>query len=102
MKFKTENEIITELGLKLKRIRLEKNLTQREVSEKTGIDRSTISQMENGKAGTLLYFIKLVNLYGKSEELLKIFHTPEVSPMEIYKLQKKRRKQATAKKFKKD
>jgi transcriptional regulator with XRE-family HTH domain len=98
----SDQEILTELGRSLKKIRLNLNMTQKESAERVGMDRATLSLMENGKASSLNYFLRLVKLYGKTEELLSVFRLPEISPMEMYKLQKKKRKKAGAKSKPKD
>lgn len=99
-KYKSDKEIFIELGQRLKKIRLNKNLTQKEVAKKTGIDRATISQIENGKPTLLSYFLKLVKLYDKLEDFLDVFYTPDISPMEMYEVMKKKRKRATSEKYK--
>ena len=91
-------DVLSDLGHKLKRIRLNENLTQKEVSEKTAIDRATISQIENGKNTSVIYLLKLLNLYNKLDDFLKIITLPEISPIELYKLEKKKRKYASKKK----
>jgi len=93
-----KTEILTDLGIKLKKIRLNENLTQKEVSEKTGIDRATISQIENGKNTSVVYLLKLLNQYNKLEDFLNVLYLPEISPIELYKLDKKKKKYASSKK----
>ncbi len=51
---------------KLKKIRLEKGISQKELSEKTGLTRQTIHNIENGKK-----YPKLYNII-KIAEVLKI------------------------------
>ena len=99
-KFKSDKELFIELGQKLKRIRLLKNLTQKEVAKKTGIDRATVSLIENGRPTTLSYFFKLIRLYDKIDDFMQVFYLPQVSPMEMLELEKKRRKRASGDKLK--
>ncbi|MCD4747476.1 MAG: helix-turn-helix domain-containing protein [Bacteroidales bacterium] len=47
--FLTEQEILEEIGKRLKKIRLQHNLTQKEMSEEVGLSVSTISLIEQGK-----------------------------------------------------
>ncbi|MEA3436976.1 MAG: helix-turn-helix transcriptional regulator, partial [Thermodesulfobacteriota bacterium] len=44
--FLTEQEILEEIGKRLKKIRLQHNLTQKEMSEEVGLSVSTISLIE--------------------------------------------------------
>lgn len=51
----------------LKQIRIEKNISQEQLSEKSGLHRATISRIESGKIGwnidsELVYFTTLQNL----------------------------------------
>ena len=96
MKYYSDADILNELGNLLKKYRLNLNMTQKEVAGKIGIDRATLSLIENGKTSSLMNFLRLVKLYGKTEELLNILKLPEISPMEMYKLQKKKRKKASS------
>lgn len=55
----------------LKKIRLEKGLTQQEVADKTNISISMLAMMENGyRRGSDETKIKLANFYKKSVESL--------------------------------
>jgi HTH-type transcriptional regulator/antitoxin HipB len=47
-----------EIGAALRRIRLERNLTQSEVAERAGLRQAVISNIENGHEGT-----KITTLY---------------------------------------
>jgi len=46
--------IVTELGKILRQVRLQQNLTQEKLAGKTGLSRSAIYEMENGKTATSL------------------------------------------------
>ncbi len=74
MKFESMNnvKIQTELGRRLKRKRLEMNLSQDQVSERSGISRRTVTNTENGKGCSLLTLIALcrsLNLLFKLDTL---------------------------------
>ena len=67
---KIEREMIKVLT-DLKKIRLEKGLTQQEVADKTNISISMLAMMENGyRRGSDETKIKLANFYKKSVESL--------------------------------
>lgn len=61
------------LGDNIRRIRLERGLTQVELSKKLKVDRSYVSNVEQGKKNpTLTTMEKIANVLGVStEELLK-------------------------------
>ena len=56
------------LGEKLKRVRMERKITQKTLAERLGVSRITLSRWENGKVyppvRTLLEYQKLFNLEG--------------------------------------
>lgn len=96
--YQTTKENLKELGLKLKKKRLRLNLTQLDISEKTGINRSTLSQIENGSNFSLKYLIMLFKTYGLLDEFIDLIVVPEISPIELFKLKSKQRQRASKKK----
>ena len=95
--------ILEKVGTGLKQLRLKKNITQDELSKISGLDRTTISQLENGRAATLLTLVQVLRALDELD-LLNVFSVEqEVSPLAMAKLKKKSRQRASKKKkFKKD
>ena len=86
--------IVQELGKYLREERLLRNWTQRQVAEKTGLDRSTISQIENGRISNLLSFVQILRALEKLEGL-SVFRTAvQISPMQMLRLEQQRRQRA--------
>jgi transcriptional regulator with XRE-family HTH domain len=94
----SDTAIIKELGKQLQQMRLNKNLTQGKLSEITGLDRVTISKVENGRAATLLTFVQLLRALDKLQLLEAFDSEPEISPMQVAEMQAKYRKRASKKK----
>jgi len=91
--------IVKEIGGKLKELRLKKNITQDELAKISGLDRTTISQLENGRPATLLTLVQVLRALDKLD-LLNIFsEEPEISPLQIAKLKKQKRQRASKKKL---
>jgi transcriptional regulator with XRE-family HTH domain len=67
------NDEAQKLGDNLKKIRTKKGITQIEISKKLGVNRSFVSNLENGKTNpTLATITKLAQVLGVStNELLK-------------------------------
>jgi transcriptional regulator with XRE-family HTH domain len=67
------NESAKKLGGNMKRIRLEKGMTQGDICRKLGLDRAYISNLENGKKNPTLETIEKIAkaLDIQIEELLK-------------------------------
>ncbi len=86
------------LGTFIKQSRLQQNKTQQQVADAAGINRSTLVQFEQGGGGTLLSFIQIM----RAIERLQLFEHFEVkqqfSPLELAKLEHKKRQRASAKK----
>ncbi|MCP9762881.1 helix-turn-helix domain-containing protein [Lacihabitans soyangensis] len=87
--------IITELGKQLKRMRIRANITQQELAAKSGIFRSTISEIENGRVSNMLSFVQI--LRGLEQlDVLGAFVVPDsISPLMVAEQQAKYRKRAT-------
>jgi len=90
--------ILSLLGSFIQHTRLQQNKTQQQLADLSGLNRSTIVQIENGGGGTLLSFIQLL----RALESLHVFRNFEVqqqfSPLQLAKLEHKKRKRARAKK----
>jgi len=67
-----DTAIVSQLGLFLRQIRLEQNLTQENLAVKAGLSRSAIYEMENGKSATSL--ITIVQVL-RALEHLDLFNT---------------------------
>jgi len=87
-------DICAEIGKKLKSIRINANLTQRQLAEKSGISLMTISGFESGRSQvSLLTFIQLLRALEHLEVIEQHFLQPEpVSPRLLYKMKRQRRK----------
>jgi transcriptional regulator with XRE-family HTH domain len=55
----TDFEILTEMGQRVRLSRMAQNLTQQALAEKSGLNRSTIRDLENGKALNILSLIQV-------------------------------------------
>ncbi len=89
--------ILELLGDFIQQTRLQRNQTQEEVATAAGVNRSTIVSMENGGGGTLLSFIQVLRSL-EQLHLLRHFETKQgFSPLELAKLELKKRKRASNK-----
>lgn len=88
---------IIALGQRYKATRIALQITQQEVSEKTGVSMSTIRRFENGLTFnlTLAHFIAMLQAIGFADNLEEVI--PEIlpDPNILYKLQNKQRKRAS-------
>jgi transcriptional regulator with XRE-family HTH domain len=93
----TDGSIIKTIGTYIKHQRLEQNKTQAQVAKEAGINRWTLSQIENGESITLATLIRILRVLDLLH-VLEIFTVEEeVSPIEYAKLKEKRKKRARPK-----
>jgi len=86
-----DKAIITAIGEYLKQQRLTKNKTQAQIAEDAGINRWTLSNIENGKAVTLASLIQILRALDLLS-ILDIFKIEkQISPMELAKKEKQKR-----------
>jgi transcriptional regulator with XRE-family HTH domain len=91
----TDNVIVAALCSSVKQMRLNKNISQEELSERSGVNRVTISRMETGKAINLITLIQLLRALEKLDLLSSLMEGPQISPIMVMEQQQKLRKKAT-------
>lgn len=91
----SENAIIREMAAFIKQVRLKKNITQGQLSEKAGISRSTLSDFEQGNPVSLTTFIQLLRALDQLPLLEYFAARTVVSPLQLAKLEAKKRKRAS-------
>ena len=92
----TDDAILAEMGDRLRRERLDRNLTQAELAERSGVSVKTIRKVEDGhnsSATTLIRLLRALGLIGRIDVLLP---EPGLSPVQIAKLRGKVRQRATS------
>ena len=90
----SDSAIISAIGEYIKHVRLEQNKTQAQVAKDAGINRWTLSQIENGESITLTSLIQILRVLDVLH-ILNIFTIEEkISPIEYAKLKEKKRRRA--------
>lgn len=93
----SDKAIISAIGAYIRHQRLEQNKTQAQVAKEAGINRWTLSQIENGGSITLATLIQILRVLDLVH-LLSIFTIEEViSPIEYARLKEKKKKRARPK-----
>jgi len=90
--------IVEQIGSYVKHIRLQKNITQAQLAEMAGLNRWTISQIENGEAVNLSSLIQILRALDVLYVLSQFEVVDEISPLEYAKLKKKQKERARNKK----
>lgn len=82
------------IGQFIQETRLQQNKNQQQVADAAGINRSTLSQIENGRGGTLLSLIQILRVLDQIS-FLKVFQVEEkASPLYLAKMEMKKRKRS--------
>ena len=97
----TDEFLLQEIGAKLARARLEKNLTQAQLATQAGIALRTLSRIERGNGATLVTaFIRVCRALGLLERFVAIVPEPVPSPMEQLKMHGRQRRRASGRRHK--
>ena len=91
----SNSQIEQELGKRLKAHRLERNISQSEVSTRSGLSRRTITAIENGEGSTLGTLIAILRALDALDTLDSFLPDPGISPMAMLKLRDDTRKYAS-------
>lgn len=82
------------IGQFIQQSRIRQNKNQQLVADAAGINRSTLSQIENGRGGTLLSLIQILRVLDQIS-FLKVFQVEEkASPLYLAKMEMKKRKRS--------
>jgi len=93
--------LLQEIGAKLARARLEKNLTQAQLAAQAGISLRTLSRIERGSGASVVSaFIRVCRALGLVERFAAIVPDPVPSPMEQLKMQGRQRRRASGRRIK--
>lgn len=89
-------DILSDLGKKLKQHRLNQNLSSGELAKKSGVSVRTITGFERGEKNisllNLIELLRVLRLVNNLSELLP--ELPTISPLELIEIEKKKRKRA--------
>jgi transcriptional regulator with XRE-family HTH domain len=94
-RYLTDEAVLSELGARLERTRLERNLSQRELAEEAGVERKALQRIEAGEPVRLTSFIRVLRGLGLIDALDQLVPEPVPSPIELLKLHGKRRRRAS-------
>jgi len=93
----SDTELVKIIGMKVKRLRLNFNITRNELSAITGVHAKTIGDLENGKNVTMRTLISILRGLKSLELLEQFFKKEPISPLLIAKMENKIPKRASSK-----
>jgi transcriptional regulator with XRE-family HTH domain len=92
----SDDAALKELGIRIARYRLNRNLTQDALAKEAGASTRTIHRVEHGhstKVSNLIRILRALHLLGNLESLIP---EPAISPIQRVKMQGKSRKRASS------
>ncbi len=92
----TNNGIMAELGERVLRKRLNKNISQQELAKRAGLSRRSIYLMESGQPVGLKVFIIILRALKSLDELDSFLPEVDLSPLQLAKLKGKVRQRASS------
>ncbi|MFN3805931.1 helix-turn-helix domain-containing protein [Asticcacaulis sp.] len=92
--FETVRRVEAQLGERLARLRLSRNLTRAQLAKESGASSRTLARLEAGQGGSLDTFIRVLLALKIEPHLLGALPDPTVRPIERVKLQGRERKRA--------
>lgn len=84
-----DTTVVARLGKELRRMRLERNLSQAEVAKRAGLDRTTVVKLEAGRAATLLTVVQVLRAMDKLEVLDGFHEELKPTPYQLVEQQGK-------------
>jgi transcriptional regulator with XRE-family HTH domain len=74
------------LGQKMKQLRLDRNVSQKELAASAGVALSSVAGLERGCSVSLLTLIPILRALGALEMLMPFLREPEISPIAYAKM----------------
>jgi transcriptional regulator with XRE-family HTH domain len=92
----SDETLLQEIGKRIARLRLERNLSQAQLAEQAGISKRTLGRLEYGSAATQLsLFLRVLRQLDLLERLEKLLPEPQPSPLALLEQQQATRKRAS-------
>ena len=84
MQFYTHHDLQYQIATKIKAVRKQQGLTQKQMAQKADIPLSTYARIEQRGEGSLKDFTKILVALGRADEIDKILQTQSQTPMDVY------------------
>ena len=93
----TDEAALAELGHRLARYRLDRNLTQQALAKEAGIHKNTLVRLEGGGSTQSKSLIRVLRALGLLENLDRLLPPPTPSPLRQLEYREKQRRRASSK-----
>ena len=85
LQFRTPEELQVELGRRLQRLRLSRNLDQRTTADKAGITRAALQNLEGGRGSSVKTLVRTLKALNYLEGIEILAPEPTVNPLALLK-----------------
>jgi len=92
----SDEAVLEEMGERLARTRLERNLSQERLAIEAGVSKATIERLEAGDPVKSSSLVRVLRSLGRLEALDQLLPEPLPSPIERLRLQGRRRQRAAS------
>ncbi len=86
--FSTPNELQQQLGERLKRLRLSRNLDQRTTAEKAGISEKALRNLETGRGSTVETLLRVLKALDSLQGIELLAPETSVNPLDLLRQSK--------------
>jgi len=90
----SDDAILAEIGQRLARTRLERNLSQERLAREAGVSKATVERLEAGEPVKSTSLIRVLRALGQLENVERLVPEPLPSPIERVKLHGRQRQRA--------
>jgi len=91
---KSDPEILREIAMRLKRRRLNINMSQQELADRAGISRNTVSYIEQGESFGVLTLIQILRALNALDGIDSFLPDPGISPLQLARMKGRERRRA--------
>lgn len=96
----SDRAVIREIGRRVQRERLNRNVSQADLASKAGVSRGGIQNLEAGRSCTLTLLIRVLRALDRLESLDSFLPEPGISPVQLAKLKGRQRCRAGGRRMK--
>lgn len=90
----TNDEVMREIGSRLRQYRLQQNLPISDVARQAGLSAPTVINVENGRNPRLDSVVRMMRVLGRLEALDAFLPPPLISPIQMARLKGRTRQRA--------
>ncbi len=93
--FLSDEAVLSEIGRRIQRQRLDQNVTQAAVARVSGVSTPTVQRLEGGSSVQLVSLLRILRALGLLEQIETLVPPPSVRPMELLEREGQRRRRAS-------